>query len=200
MRIAQKNWRWGIFVPIYLWQLLVQSGLVSGAKHRIKRTSRHQPSESEVLQTAIRVHDAIQMQGAHGSPVEDDRAHSGFARYCDSSMPCPIHLIYGPYESLPAAGLYEAIFKIKASTVTDRRELLRLDVISNGNRVLNSYRTVRGTDFIRRTEYQFFRVEFDYRDEDDIEYRVIQLEPEGEVAIDYVAVAPIRERASEAHR
>ena len=94
--------------------------IVDGEIERLKmKQMMKKYSKSDVLEKAIRVYHAGK-QGMHhalGVEVPDNEASNSKAWYGDSSVPCPIHLLYGPYEDLPSPGKYSAFFKFK-----DRQE------------------------------------------------------------------------------
>ncbi len=132
---------------------------------------------------------------AYGMKIIDEDASNNRAWYASDSIPCPIHLVYGPYEDLPNPGVYKAIFKMKIDSNFDNREVLHIDVISNKNPGMNSFRQIHGNDFDQPGVYQYFEVQFAYGGESDIEYRVIKQIQERIFWIDYISVIKHEEKA-----
>lgn len=158
-------------------------------RHRI-RQERDVYSEDEILRDPVRIYQAEgkEMHHAFGIENPDKDAGNQKAWYGDSSIPCPVHLMYGPYYDLPKPGAYKAVFKVKIDKTTGFREVLYIDVISNKNPGLNSHRAIRSIQFKQPNVYQFFGVEFEYQAETDVEYRVIKLLQARRIWIDYVVV------------
>ena len=73
------------------------------------------------------------MHHALGVEVPDNEASNSKAWYGDFSVPCPIYLLYGPYEDLPSPGKYSAFFKLTDKQEFDIKGVLHVDVISNIN-------------------------------------------------------------------
>jgi hypothetical protein len=140
----------------------------------------------------VKLHHAEAPEFSHAFGVcrSDPDAKNSHAWYAGTGMPCPIHLVYGPYESLPNIGVYWAIFRLKVDDNTSTGEVLQLDVISNKNPRLNSYRSLRGSQFESAGCYQLFGVSFQYEGETDVEYRVIKLDRQSQIWVDYIAVIP----------
>lgn len=165
--------------------------VVEGEIERLKMKQMIESySEEDVLRNSVKVYQAEGkgMRHALGKAEEDSEANSQKAWYGDDSVPCPIHLLYGPYEGLPAPDAYSAFFRIKADRNSDIRKVLHIDVISNNNPSLNSSKAIRGIHFKEPNEYQLFKVDFEYYDETDVEYRVIKLLQERRIWVDYVAI------------
>jgi len=159
-------------------------------RHRI-RQERDVYSEDEILRDPVRIYQAEGKEMHHAFGIieaPDKDASNQKAWYGDSSMPCPVHLMYGPYHDLPKPGAYKAVFKVKIDKTTDIREVLHIDVISNKNPGLNSHRAIPGIQFDQPNVYQFFGVEFEYQAETDVEYRLIKLLQARHIWIDYVVV------------
>ncbi len=147
-------------------------------------------SEELIEDYSIKLHyaDAPGFSHAFGVNVSDTHSMNGSAWYAGTEMPCPIHLIYGPYEGLPDDGDYWAIFRVKVDNNTDTSDVLHLDVISNNNPRMNSYKKLRCSQFKTAGIYQFFGVRFQYYGEIDVEYRVIKLAQQRQIWVDYIAV------------
>ena len=147
-------------------------------------------TEHMVLRNYVKLHQAEspELSHAHGVSTADPDATNGETWYAGPEIPCPVHIVYGPYESLPAPGLYWAVFKAKIDSNSTPEATLHLDVISNKNPSLNSNRIVRGTHFDEAMEYQLFGVKFEYQNEVDVEYRVIKLVQHRNVWIDFIAI------------
>ena len=146
--------------------------------------------EEFLLSASLKIHHANASYMRHGTGVveDDTKANNGRAWYTDDSLPCPTHMLYGPYERLEENGSYEAVFKIKISTKSTIGKILHLDVYSNSDPSVNSIRTLTAAEFKRSNKYQLFRVPFNYSGQTDTEYRVIKLKQKIKVWIDYVSV------------
>lgn len=173
---------------------LIKELIVEGEISRLKeRLSSEVFSENEVIRNSIRVYqsDSSRMHHATGISVKDRDAENHTSWHVGASMPCPIHIMYGPYQSLPKQGPYKAIFRIKIDDNSNIKEILHIDVISNSNPLLNTHSSLRGIHFKCPNKYQLFGVEFNYLNEPDVEYRVIKLSQERQVWVDYVAIVPV---------
>ncbi len=159
-------------------------------------------SDEIVLESSVKLHqaEAPELSHAFGSCMVDPEAENGQAWYAGTEMLCPIHLVYGPYESLPDAGHYWAVFRLKVDDNTNTSEVLLLDVISNNNPRMNTYRTLRDSQFNNASSYQFFGVSFQYEGETDVEYRVIKLDQQRQIWVDYIAVVPYRDFLDETEK
>ena len=156
-------------------------------------------SKEIVVENLVKLHhaEAPEFSHAFGRCRTDPEAENGHAWYAGAEMPCPIHLLYGPYESLPDPGHYWAVFRLKVDDNTSTGEVLHLDVISNNNPRLNSYRSLRGSQFNNAGCYQLFGLSFQYEGETDVEYRVIKLDQQRHIWVDYIAVVPHKDLLNE---
>ncbi len=127
----------------------------------------------------------------YGQEDIDFEASNHKAWYGDNNAPCPIHLLYGPYHDLPESGKYRVFFRVKIDKNTDIKEVLHLDVFSNKNHRINSQLFIRGLQFVKPMEYQIFGIDFEYHEENDLEYRVIKLVQNRKVWIDYISISKI---------
>jgi hypothetical protein len=169
---------------------LLRAKIVKGEIENLKQRNRESYSEDEILKKCVKLVQAESEEMRHpiGVEVTDESANNKKAWYGGTTMPCPIHVIYGPYQALPEPGIYKSIFKIKIDKNSDIKEVLHIDVISNKNPSLNSFKAIRGIHFDQPKVYQLFSVEFKYQGETDVQYRVIKLLQERELWIDYVAI------------
>lgn len=163
-------------------------------KHEIERLkikNIETYSDYDVINKSIKIYQAesSEMSHATGTEIDDIDANNKKAWYCDNSLPCPIHILYGPYKELPSSGDYSVFYRIKIDKNTDFNEVVHIDVISNSNPKLNSSKVLKGIHFKNYNEYHIFKVDFHYENEKDIEYRAIKLKKERQIWVDYVAVA-----------
>jgi hypothetical protein len=158
---------------------------------RLKIKNIETYSDYDVINKSIKIYQAesIEMSHATGVEIDDIDANNKKAWYCDNSLPCPIHILYGPYKELPSSGDYSVFYRIKIDKNTDFNEVVHIDVISNSNPKLNSSKVLKGIHFKNYNEYYIFKVDFHYENEKDIEYRAIKLKKERQIWVDYVAVA-----------
>lgn len=169
---------------------LIRTKIVKDEIEKLRRRDGELYSEDEILKKCVKLIQAEsgEMYHSMGVEVTDESANNKKAWHGDTTIPCPSHMLYGPYKKLPDPDIYRALFKIKIDKNIDIEEVLRIDVISNKNPSLNSFKTIKGFDFKRPETYQLFGVEFKYQNETDVEYRVIKLVQKRQVWIDYVAI------------
>ena len=171
---------------------LIRAKIVKGEGEieKLKQRDRESYSEDDVLKKCVELIQAEsgEMHHSMGVEVMDESANNKKAWYGDTTIPCPVHMMYGPYKELPCPGIYKALYKIKIDKNSDIEGVLHIDVISNKNPSLNSFNVIRGFAFDRSKAYQLFGVEFKYQNETDVQYRVIKLVQKRQVWIDYVAI------------
>ena len=143
-------------------------------------------SEEIVLKKCFRMYQAEELPSRFGYEVEDEDASNKRAWFADLSE-LRHHIIYGPYESLPEQGRYQAFFKIKIDDNTSIEPVLTLSVIHGGF----ASRTIYKNEFDKTNTYQLFELDFEYRSRDQMEYTVYNVAYRGKVWIDYVAIVKL---------
>ena len=143
-------------------------------------------SEEIVLKKCFRMYQAEELPHRFGYEVEDEDASNKRAWFADLSE-LRHHIIYGPYESLPELGRYQAFFKIKIDDNTSIEPVLTLSVIRGGF----ASRTIYKNEFGKPNTYQLFELDFEYRSRDQMEYTVYNVAYRGKVWIDYVAIVKL---------
>ena len=141
-------------------------------------------AEQIIIEKAYTLYQAEELLHQFGSEIEDDYASNKKA-WCANLFDKSSHIIYGPYNTLPALGDYFAYFKIKISENSFPGQLLFLDVVGagKGGRVLWS------KDFKEPNRYGLFGIKFVCQSLGPVEYRVMNLmQKEIDVCIDYVAI------------
>ena len=100
-----------------------------------------------------------------GAVVTDAAALDGHAWYVGIGDK---GVLYGPYTTTLLPGMaYRAYFRLKVptATLTDPREIARLDVAMEAGSILLGVRYLRGTDFKHGGAYQELAVDFEYPSE-----------------------------------
>lgn len=151
--------------------------LIQESKQKYKEVS-----EEIVLKNRLCLYQAENLPHRIGYEVEDKDASNQRAWFADLSE--RRHIIYGPYESLPELGKYQAFFKIKIDDNSSTEPVLRLDVTGGGF----ALRTIYNCEFNKSNTYQLFKLNFDYRFKRPMEYTVRNLADRGRVWIDYVTI------------
>jgi len=129
---------------------------------------------------------AVNLPHAGGGRIEDRESIFGEAWSSREGSPC--HIIYGPYESLPD-GKYTAFFRLKTAERIPEPVCV-LDVFSGGtggaHRSEEIY--IKGIDFKKAGEYQWFRVPFEWSSRSGLaEFRVFWT-GKAAISVDCVAV------------
>lgn len=109
-----------------------------------------------------------------GEAVADPQALNGVA-WCGRRGVHAAGYWYGPYTGALLPGrAYRALFRLRASDITDGGILALLDVVDQAGARLLGIRRVHGTDFLASGAYQEFPVDFVYPwgDANGLEFRV----------------------------
>jgi len=175
---------------------LLKTKISKDELEKLEQRKERESQEDEILQKYIELHQAEELFHRWGKEVQDNNARNKKAWTVIPPMPLSLkeygldtHIVYGPYERLPGAGVYKAIFKIKVDNNSDIYPILRLEINSDSNPAMikKHSKDIKGTDFIYPRSYQLFELEFEYHDEPDMQYRV-RIMKETQTWIDYIAI------------
>lgn len=139
--------------------------------------------EKEILRKCVKLYQAEELLHRFGYEVADNSASNQRAWFADLSQ-LRNHIIFGPYEELPALGPYVAFFKIKIDDNSSTEPFLLLDASDGGF----STRVIRRVNFDEPNKYQIFGVEFNYKHKRRMEYRVYNQMQWGKIWVDYIAI------------
>ncbi len=141
-------------------------------------------SEERILKEKIRIYQAEELHHRFGWEEQDENSLHGIVWFANL-IEYKGHIIYGPYDKLDELDTYIAYFKMKIDDNSSITPILLLDVSGGAY----SSRILRGVNFHKPNEFQFFGVKFECTKLVPMEFRLYnQVQLELKLWIDYIAI------------
>jgi len=123
------------------------------------------------------------------SIVDDPDAHGGTARHASLDKHPVCHLVYGPYDTLPA-GKYRVCYRLKTSDCLTTEVITKIDIAAQCGNIILNQKEIKGNEFSSGDLYQTFYLNFVLnRETPDIEYRVF-FTNKADLCVDSITVKP----------